>query len=217
MLAPRMRTTALKRGFLLAGARGAGGPVLRRRIALRGSRCTGLPTADVRERALAGGVPLGDGELHQRDRLGRGAVRQRLRRQARPRSTSTSAGRWRPGTDCNLKVPVYLRGQPVLREPRAEPQLGGRPRDRLAACDAGPAEPYFNASNTRNPTISTIYESVWVPRGFAVMHAESPGTGHSDGCPTSGGAERVARREGRDRLAERPGDRVHDALRGRRR
>ena len=26
-----------------------------------------------------------------------------------------------------------------------------------------------------------------MPRGFAVVHAESPGTGHSDGCPTSGG------------------------------
>jgi X-Pro dipeptidyl-peptidase len=27
----------------------------------------------------------------------------------------------------------------------------------------------------------------WVPRGFAVVHAESEGTGGSEGCPTSGG------------------------------
>ena len=26
-----------------------------------------------------------------------------------------------------------------------------------------------------------------MPRGFAVVHSESPGTGYSDGCPTSGG------------------------------
>jgi predicted acyl esterase len=44
----------------------------------------------------------------------------------------------------------------------------------------------WDAFNT-SPTISTRYESTWVPRGFAVVHAESPGTGHSDGCPTSGG------------------------------
>jgi X-Pro dipeptidyl-peptidase len=28
----------------------------------------------------------------------------------------------------------------------------------------------------------------WVPRGFAVVHSESPGTGLSQGCPTVGGA-----------------------------
>ena len=27
----------------------------------------------------------------------------------------------------------------------------------------------------------------WVPRGFAVVHSEAPGTGLSDGCPTVGG------------------------------
>src|SRR6266508_2289415 len=46
--------------------------------------------------------------------------------------------------------------------------------------------PFWTANNT-SPTISTRYESTWVPRGFAVVHAESPGTGYSDGCPTSGG------------------------------
>jgi X-Pro dipeptidyl-peptidase len=29
--------------------------------------------------------------------------------------------------------------------------------------------------------------STWVPRGFAVVHSESPGTGLSQGCPTVGG------------------------------
>ncbi|MGH3508538.1 MAG: Xaa-Pro dipeptidyl-peptidase, partial [Nocardioidaceae bacterium] len=40
--------------------------------------------------------------------------------------------------------------------------------------------------------ISSRYVSTWVPRGFAVVHAESLGSGESDGCPTSGGANETA-------------------------
>src|SRR6201991_4208081 len=49
-----------------------------------------------------------------------------------------------------------------------------------------PFAPFWASRNT-SPSISTIYESTWLPRGFAVVHSESPGTGYSDGCPTSGG------------------------------
>lgn len=37
------------------------------------------------------------------------------------------------------------------------------------------------------PSISTSYTRTWVPRGFAVVHSCSPGTGLSQGCPTVGG------------------------------
>ncbi|MEU8037757.1 Xaa-Pro dipeptidyl-peptidase [Streptosporangium sp. NPDC049078] len=37
------------------------------------------------------------------------------------------------------------------------------------------------------PVISTSHEANWLPRGFAVVHAESLGSGKSDGCPTTGG------------------------------
>ncbi|MFG1879139.1 Xaa-Pro dipeptidyl-peptidase [Sphaerisporangium sp. NPDC049003] len=37
------------------------------------------------------------------------------------------------------------------------------------------------------PAISTSHESNWLPRGFAVVHAESLGSGKSEGCPTTGG------------------------------
>jgi len=37
------------------------------------------------------------------------------------------------------------------------------------------------------PGISGSLVSTWVPRGFAVVHSESPGTGLSQGCPTVGG------------------------------
>ena len=44
---------------------------------------------------------------------------------------------------------------------------------------------WFAGTDT-SPNISNSHESAWLPRGFAVVHAETAGTGHSDGCPTSG-------------------------------
>jgi X-Pro dipeptidyl-peptidase len=42
--------------------------------------------------------------------------------------------------------------------------------------------------HTPNRTrISNSHVETWVPRGFAVVHSESPGTGLSQGCPTMGG------------------------------
>ena len=38
-----------------------------------------------------------------------------------------------------------------------------------------------------NGAIAPSHVSDWVPRGFAVVHSCSPGTGRSDGCPTVGG------------------------------
>jgi X-Pro dipeptidyl-peptidase len=41
---------------------------------------------------------------------------------------------------------------------------------------------------TSQPIISESEVGTWVPRGFAVVHSQSPGTGQSQGCPTVGGA-----------------------------
>ncbi len=38
------------------------------------------------------------------------------------------------------------------------------------------------------PGISDSHVGDWLPRGFAVVHSSSPGTGLSQGCPTVGGA-----------------------------
>jgi predicted acyl esterase len=75
--------------------------------------------------------------------------------------------------------PYYAGTAPHYSNWAVDHELGSPPGSR-------PATPFWMARNT-SPTISTIYESTWVPRGFAVVHAESPGTGYSDGCPTSGG------------------------------
>lgn len=48
----------------------------------------------------------------------------------------------------------------------------------------------FNPDRTR---VSNSLVSTWLPRGFAVVHSEAPGTGLSTGSPTVGGApERLA-------------------------
>jgi X-Pro dipeptidyl-peptidase len=44
------------------------------------------------------------------------------------------------------------------------------------------------AFNPRRKRISDSLVAEWVPRGFAVVHSESPGTGLSQGVPTCGGA-----------------------------
>jgi X-Pro dipeptidyl-peptidase len=36
-------------------------------------------------------------------------------------------------------------------------------------------------------SVSNSHVNAWVPRGFAVVHSDSPGTGLSQGCPTVGG------------------------------
>jgi predicted acyl esterase len=85
-----------------------------------------------------------------------------------------------------LKVPVVFEDSPYYAGLNDAANWGvdhplGRP-------PASRVPTPFQEGRETSPVISTIYESRWVPRGFAVVHAESPGTGHSDGCPTSGGS-----------------------------
>ncbi len=43
--------------------------------------------------------------------------------------------------------------------------------------------------NRTTSRIASSHTGTWVPRGFAVVHSEAPGTGLSQGCPTIGGPE----------------------------
>src|SRR6266536_2354815 len=85
-----------------------------------------------------------------------------------------------------LKVPVIFEDSPYYAGTAPEYSNWGVDHELGSPPASRPLAPYWTATNT-SPTISTRYESTWVPRGFAVVHAESPGTGYSDGCPTSGG------------------------------
>ena len=86
-----------------------------------------------------------------------------------------------------LKVPVIFEDSPYYAGTAPEYSNWAVDHELGAPPSSRPGTPFWLAGST-SPTISTRYESTWVPRGFAVVHAESPGTGHSDGCPTSGGS-----------------------------
>ena len=94
----------------------------------------------------------------------------------------------RPGpTAEGLQVPVVYETSPYFAGTvgvddifwKVEHELGATPPPRKAS----PGVPH-------NPTRNRIGGShirTWVPRGFAVVHSESPGTGRSQGCITIGG------------------------------
>ncbi|MEQ8764665.1 MAG: Xaa-Pro dipeptidyl-peptidase [Planctomycetota bacterium] len=96
----------------------------------------------------------------------------------RPKQTETEG----------LKVPVIYETSPYYSgtgqtdrkyfwDPHQE--LGGDP-------PARPKPPAIQQQEKR-PLMSRSLIRTWVPRGFAVVHSASPGTGLSQGCPTIGG------------------------------
>jgi X-Pro dipeptidyl-peptidase len=93
----------------------------------------------------------------------------------RPRQTETEG----------LKVPVLYRSSPYFAGTsrgqvnwNVQHELNAQPQPRGVM-----PQPPYQANRTR---ISPALVNEWVPRGFAVVHSEAPGTGRSQGCPTVG-------------------------------
>ncbi|MFG1706597.1 Xaa-Pro dipeptidyl-peptidase [Nonomuraea sp. M3C6] len=96
----------------------------------------------------------------------------------------------RPGpTAHGLKVPVVYETSPYYAGTAStqrqyfwnvNTELGQQPPPRTS--------PPPIAHRPDRTAVSTSEVSTWVPRGFAVVHSDSPGTGLSEGCPTVGGA-----------------------------
>ena len=83
-----------------------------------------------------------------------------------------------------LKVPVVFEASPYYA---GTGDASNWPVDHeLGFPPAAPAPQEWFAGSFRSPTISTSHEATWLQRGFGVVHAETAGTGLSDGCPTSG-------------------------------
>jgi len=87
-----------------------------------------------------------------------------------------------------LQVPVIYETSPYFAgtastdkkyfwDPHQE--VHGKPRPRVH-----PPEIPYRRNDQR---MSESLEAEWVPRGFAIVHSESPGTGQSQGCPSVGG------------------------------
>ena len=95
----------------------------------------------------------------------------------RPQQTSTEG----------LKVPVLY---------QTSPYYAGTANDRATLWDVkqelGDVPPARTGHATvayqaERAFVSNALVNAWVPRGFAVVHSDAPGTGRSQGCPTVGG------------------------------
>lgn len=92
-------------------------------------------------------------------------------------------------TEQGLKVPVVYETSPYYAATGADgPNFMWDPRHELDTehqpHEAPPAIPF----QPKKLRISDSLMGEWVPRGFAVVHSESPGTGLSQGVPTVGGS-----------------------------
>ena len=87
-----------------------------------------------------------------------------------------------------LKVPVIYESSPYYSGTSGARRFLWDVRQELGE----PPPPRTNQPPVQRrvrPYISDSHVEEWVPRGFAVVHSEAPGTGLSQGCPTVGGDE----------------------------
>ena len=89
----------------------------------------------------------------------------------------------------NLKVPVVYETSPYYAGTAStNSQYFWNVNHELGATPPARISPPAIAFNPNRTSISTSEVNTWVPRGFAVVHSESAGTGLSQGCPTVGGS-----------------------------
>ena len=85
-----------------------------------------------------------------------------------------------------LKVPAIYSTSPYFSGVSSSNDIFWNVKHELG--DTPPERPHGDPITMRSrPFISSSYNSRWVPRGFAMVYSESPGTGLSQGCPTVGG------------------------------
>jgi X-Pro dipeptidyl-peptidase len=87
-----------------------------------------------------------------------------------------------------LKVPVVYESSPYFAGTgTTEKRYFWNPEQELGQVSPEREYPPPIEYQSSRPVISESQVHDWVPRGFAVVHSESPGTGLSQGCPTVGG------------------------------
>lgn len=87
-----------------------------------------------------------------------------------------------------LKVPVVYVSSPYFSGTGSTAKEHfWNPRQELGEISPEREIPPPIPHQSRRPIISNSHVNDWVPRGFAVVHSQSPGTGLSQGCPTIGG------------------------------
>lgn len=87
-----------------------------------------------------------------------------------------------------LKVPVIYETSPYFAGIGSNgKQYFWDPKHEIGATPPEHEHPPEIKTRTNRPIISNSQVQKWVPRGYAVVHSCSPGTGLSQGCPTVGG------------------------------
>ncbi len=96
----------------------------------------------------------------------------------RPRQTDTEG----------LKVPVIYASSPYYAGTSGDRKFLWNVNQEVGAVPpARTSQPAIKYQPAR-PIVATSEINTWVPRGFAVVHSDAPGTGLSEGCPTVGDA-----------------------------
>ncbi len=96
----------------------------------------------------------------------------------RPKQTDTDG----------LKVPVIYQSSPYYAGIGSTSSAHmWSPRQNLNSPPPKHETPPQIPQMSKRPRLSGEHIGEWVPRGFAVVHSSSPGTGLSQGCPTVGG------------------------------
>ena len=87
-----------------------------------------------------------------------------------------------------LKVPVvYVTSPYFAGVSGTDKAYFWNPEHELNATPPARKNPPPIKHQSRRPIISRSHLNDWIPRGYAVVHSCSPGTGLSQGCPTVGG------------------------------
>ena len=96
----------------------------------------------------------------------------------RPKQTDTE----------DLQVPVIYESSPYYsRAGELNGPFFWDPKHELGSTPPKHEHLSTSLKEFERPILSRSQERNWVPRGFAVVHSASPGTGLSEGCPTVGG------------------------------
>lgn len=99
-----------------------------------------------------------------------------------------SVCRPQPTETAGLKVPVIYQSSPYYAGiGSTSPSHMWSPRQNLNSPPPQHETPPQIPQTAKRPRLSGEHLGEWVPRGFAVVHSSSPGTGLSQGCPTVGG------------------------------
>ena len=94
----------------------------------------------------------------------------------RPRQTDTEG----------LKVPVLYESSPYFAGTSGNRQFLWDVKQELGEPPPPRTSQTPIAFKATRENVSTSLVATWVPRGFAVVHSDAPGTGLSQGCPTVG-------------------------------